>query len=592
MLELRQLCYHKGCFSWAMLIMNLSRAISALVLLCMLAIGITYWSINHADNPSISELTQSLDGVEESSLHSQLIPDTDLPPEGTRSLFDHIIAQNDGLPYPFTEMIKLLQSQHPEGEAPLSLLIPDGRSLLKGQAGHHLPRILIAPDFQEENTPAGLGMNTQGQLFVALVEGANEIEVLSYNEGAGRFEFQLVQNYCEGCVPRIVYTRRAICLTCHQGGGPIFSQRPWQETNGQLSVAKRIQAARGNEPYWGVDIEQPLATPERFDELTDVGNFHVASQRVWLDACGVEGNECRRALLSLALRYADQPGLFDSMSKEVNTLLKLWANTYPETGIKVPQSDLANRDPSGESNTFTEWLYATLTPDISFGDGAKDNEDLNAFEKLPPLPPRQDPLTKREPKQTLSKSDIDGVYGIASFFTDSDLKTLNAHYSYKIDAILQRVSDLPVEFFEAKPFSRVATMKALLAKDLQYCCLDTSDMSLPRVSSAPKLEINEYQELKLFEQYCFTCHRGNPAKRLDFMSGDNEQIVLDKIKDKAEIRDVLDWERYQNTDKESTLMPPRDSVQYKMLVEALSDEGKEGDELQQMRDTVPSLFSF
>ncbi|WP_197482810.1 hypothetical protein, partial [Oleiphilus sp. HI0128] len=92
------------------------------------------------------------------------------------------------------------------------------------------------------------------------------------------------------------------------------------------------------------------------------------------------------------------------------------------------QSDLANRDPSGESNTFTEWLYATLTPDISFGDGAKDNEDLNAFEKLPPLPPRQDPLTKREPKQTLSKSDIDGVYGIASFFTDSDLKTLNAHY--------------------------------------------------------------------------------------------------------------------------------------------------------------------
>ncbi len=572
--------------------MNLSRVLSALALVCMLAIGLAYWSINHADKPSISELTQSLDGVEETSLHSQLIPDTDLPPEGTRSLFDHLIAQNDGLPYPFSEMIKLLQSQHSEGEAPLSLLIPDGRSLLKGQANHHLPRILISPDFQEENTPAGLGMNTQGQLFVAFVEGANEIEVLSYNEGAGRFEFQLVQNYCEGCVPRIVYAPRAICLTCHQGGGPIFSQRPWQETNGQLSVAKRIQAARGNEPYWGVAVEQPLATPERFDELTDVGNFHVASQGVWLDGCGLAGNECRRTLLSLALRYADQPGLFDPKSEEVNTLLKLWANTYPEQGIKVPQSDLANRDPSGETNTFTEWLYATLTPDISFGDGAKDNEDLKAFEKLPPLPPRQDPLTLRAPKLTLTKMDIDGVYGIASFFTDSDLKTLNTSYGYKLDAILQGVADLPIEFFDAEPFSRVKVMQALLDSDPLYCCLDTSEMSPPRVSSAPKLEIKEHQELKLFEQYCFTCHRGNPAKRLDFMSGDKEQIVLDKIKDNAEIRDVLDWERYQHTDKESTLMPPRDSVQYKMLVDALGEEGKESDELQQMRNTVPSLFSF
>lgn len=572
--------------------MKFTKVLAAVGLIGFVAVALAYWSINHAEKQSISELSASLDKEKVSSLHSQIIPDTDLPPKGTRSLFDHLIAQNDGLPFPFSEVIGLLKTQHPEGKAPLSLLIPDGRSLLKGQADDHLPRILIAPDFQEENTPAGLGAIPQGQLFVALVEGANEIEVLSYNEGAGRFEFQLVQNYCEGCVPRIVYARRAICLTCHQGGGPIFSQRPWQETNGQLSVAKRIQAARGNEPYLGVEIEQPLSTPERYDELTDVGNFHVVSQRVWLDGCGLEGSECRRTLLSLALRYADQPGLFDPNSAEVKNLLTLWESTFPESGIDVPQSDLANRDPSGQSNNFTEWLYATLTPDINFGEGAQDNEDLDAFEKLPTLPPRQDPLTKRPPKQTLSKADIDGVYGIASLFTESDLKTLNATYQYKLEAILQRVADLPVELFDAKPFSRVKTMKALLNSDLEYCCMDTSEMSPPIASSAPKLEITEHQELKLFEQYCFTCHRGNPAKRLNFMSGDTEKVVLDKIKETSEIRDVLDWLRYQNTDKESTLMPPRDSVQYEMLVEALNEEGRKVDELQQMRDTVPSLFSF
>lgn len=318
----------------------------------------------------------------------------------------------------------------------------------------------------------------------------------------------------------------------------------------------------------------------------------MATQRVWLDACGAEGNECRRTLLSLAMRYADQPGLFDAKSEEVQALLKLWENSYPEAGIDVPESDLANRDPGRESETFTEWLYATLTPDINFGDGAKDNEDLNAFEKLPPLPPRQDPLTRRPAKQTLSKLDIDGVYGLANMFTESDLKNLNEAYDYKLDSLLQKIAELPASFFDAQPFSRVKVMKALLDRDLQYCCLDTSEMSPPRVSSAPKLEINEYPELKLFEQYCFTCHRGNPSKRLDFMSGDDELTVLEKIKDKTEIRDALDWERYENTDKASTLMPPKDSVQYEMLIQAHNEHGSKEEALQQMRDTVPGMFGF
>lgn len=570
--------------------MKLTKLLSALGLVGVVAIAIAYWTINYSDKPSISELSQSISS-DEHSLYDRVIPNTDLPPEGTRSLFDHLIAQNDGLPYPYSEVIEMLTKLDPEGSAPLSLLIPDGRSLLKGQADNHLPRIVTTPDFQEANTTVGLGMNMQGQLFVAMVEGANEIEVISYNEGAGRFEFQLVQNYCEGCVPRIVYAPRAICMTCHQdGGAPVFSVRPWQETNGQLSVAKRIEHARGHkEDYWGVPIEQPLAVPERFDELTDVGNFHVVSQRVWLDGCGLEGNECRRTLLSLALRFADQPGLFDVKSEEVNKLLSLWANSFPEKGITVPQSDLANRNPGGDANTLTEWLYATFTPDINFGEGAKSNEDLNAFEKLPPLPPRQDPLTLREPKQILTKTDIDGVYGIASFFTDDDMKTLSAFYKYDLDAITQKVAELPNELFSAAPFSRIKVMEALLDRSLQYCCLDTSEMSPPIVSSAPKLEITEHTELKNFEQYCFACHRGNPVKRLDFMSGETEQVVLDKIKDKAEIRDVLDWERYENTDKASTLMPPRDSVQYKMLMEA---QATNSEALQTMRDTVPSLFSF
>ena len=276
-------------------------------ILILAGLAYIFWNINYSNAPSITELTESKIPAAE-TLFNRVIPDSDLPPEGTRSLFDHLVANNDGLPFPFGNFIDLLQQTSPDGTPPLTLLIPSGRSLLKGQTDNRRPRIVLASDFQGPNTPAGLGLATQGQLFLAFTEEADEIEVLSYNEAAGRFEFQLVQNYCEGCVPRIVYARRAICQTCHHGGAPIFSQRPWNETNGQLAVSTAIRQARSSdEPYFGVSVEQPLAVPERIDALTDIGNFYVVTQRLWLDGCGEQGEECRRTMLSLALLYADQP---------------------------------------------------------------------------------------------------------------------------------------------------------------------------------------------------------------------------------------------------------------------------------------------
>ena len=70
------------------------------------------------------------------------------------------------------------------------------------------------------------------------------------------------------------------------------------------------------------------------------------------------------------------------------------------------------------------------------------------------------------------------------------------------------------------------------------------------------------------------------------MSGDDEQQVLKKIQAKNEIREALDWERYEKTDQAAKLMPPKDSVQYKQLSQA-DDQDRI-----KMRETVPSLFSF
>ncbi|MEK6789014.1 MAG: hypothetical protein AABY68_08705 [Pseudomonadota bacterium] len=564
------------------------KSLKILLLAILVMAALIWWFKPASSDASITALVKP-PAAQAGSVHASKVASTDLPPPGTRSLFDHVIAQNDGLPYPFEKLVKLLQDQHPQGELPVAVMIPHGRSLLKAQADNQHPRLLVAADFEAPNKAGGLGLAPRGQLFLGFVEQASEIEVLSYNEGAGRFEFQLVQNYCKGCVPRIVYARRAICTTCHQGGGPIFPQRPWNETNGQPEIAAAIAQARGTAPYMGIAVRQPLSAPERFDQLTDIGSFFNVTQKLWLDGCGLEGNDCRRLMLKLALRYADSPGSFDVGSPDARTLQQLQARHFPAAGIAVPESDLFNRDPLAEQQGIKGWWRSLWVRPIKPGEGAKNNEDLTAFDKLPKLSVRLDPLSLRPPKQILKASDLDGVYGLASMFSEADLASLGALTGYDTKRLEARVEQLPDALFAAKPFVRIEMLRALLAQPAAYCCLDTAEMSPPVASGVPPLKIVKHPELKAFEQYCFACHRGNPAKRLNFMAGAREDEVLANIQAKTDIREALDWARYVGTEKASKLMPPQDSVQYQELKAA---QDKDSNTLARMRDVVPSLFGF
>ena len=536
-------------------------------------------------------------------LSDSVLSSEDLPPPGTRSLFDHLVAQNDGLPYPFDQLVEMIRQQDPEGAAPVALTIPQGRSLLKGQADFHHPRVLVAADFQARDTPAALGIAPRGQLFLGFVENAGEIEVISYNEAAGRFEFQLVQDYTEHGQRRIVYARRAICTTCHQGGAPIFPQRPWNETSGQPEVAQKIRDARGgDQPYLGLPPAQPLAMPERFDELTDSGNFIAVTQRLWIDGCGggADGVACRRLMLKLALRYAGDPGRFDAASAEAAMLRELQARAWPADGIAVPESDLRNRDPLAERRGLKGFFRNLLSPPPEPGEGARSNEDLAAFERLPKLPLELDPLTPRPPKKRLGAQDIDGVFGLAVLFTEDDLRLLGHRTDFVPARLDSSIDALPSAFFAPAPFSRVRTMQALLGVSgspggkastaaLAYCCLDTTEMSPPQASGIPPLALAADSPLQDYEDYCFACHRGNPAQRLDFMSGASEAAVLENLRAKAEIRDALDWERYRGTDQANKIMPPEDSPQRAKLEAALQ---KDPQLLQRMREQVPALFEF
>lgn len=523
-----------------------------------------------------------------SELTARVISDEDLPPEGTRSLFDHFLAQHDGLAWPFERLLAQLAAAHPDGQAPVSVLIPHGRSLLKGQADEALPRIIVAADFEQANNLASYGWRPRGQLFMGFVERANEIEVISYNEAAGRYEFQLVQNYCADCVPRIVYAQRAVCTTCHQGKAPIFPLRPWNETSAHQAVGDAIRAARGDaSPYQGVPLQTSLSAPERIDFLTDAANFVPVTQRLWLEACGPAGSDCRRLALTLALSYAISPGSFREDSPAAERL-KAWQREHlPAAGIPVPSPDLINRDPLAERQGLKGWWRQLTTRQIRTGDGATNNEDLGAFEKLPPLAAEVDPLTPRPALKTITGDDLDLVYGLAAMFTASDIAEIAAWLKHDAGAVAPWLARLPAEAFAPAVFSRVDWMQRLLGARA-YCCLDTRDMSPPITSAEPPLVITQHAVLNDYQRYCFACHRGNPVQRLNFMSGADEATVLANIRNTRDIREVLDWQRYEGTEKASKLMPPADSVQYQRLRQSEHVEAT----LQRMRDAVPSLFGF
>ena len=546
--------------------------------------------------PSISERAQH-SAVPLDALSAKVIPGDDLPPGGTRSLFDHLIAQNEQLPYPFEKLVALIQAQDPDGRAPVALLIPKGRSLLKASAHFEKPRVLVAADFQAPNTEAAFGLPARGRLFMGFVEDAAEIEVISYNEAAGRYEFQLVQDYREKGVPRIVYARRAICTTCHQGAAPIFPQRPWSETNANPEIARRIAEARGEDRYHGVPAAIALAVPERFDELTDIANLVPVTQRIWLDGCGdgAAGNACRRELFRLAVDFAIDPGGFDAGGAATEKLRAMQVASWPAAGIAVADPDIRNRDPLAEQPGAREWLRGLLLPRRK-ETGLDANESVAAFERLPKLPAELDPVVHRAPKRVLTPAVVDGVFGLAQLLTAADVQLLERAAG---DARRRHaaIAGLPDALFEPAPFVRVRMLNALLQqlpgalrqKPRDYAFLDTSAMSPPQALGVAPLELADGSPLVPFAQYCFACHRGNPAKRLDFMAGKDEAQVRANLEATGAIRDVLDWNRYRGTDKEGTLMPPADSLQRRALEAAVAQDPQL---LEEMRKVVPALFDF
>jgi hypothetical protein len=416
----------------------------------------------------------------------------DLPPVG-HSRFDALIG-NEAVPYPFSSLMKKINAQmqpDPGGLPPLKVtLIPLGRSLQKDAGApdyFRFPRVVAAADGNNRPGIAPL----KDRLFLGFHEKGEVVEVISYNDAAGRFEFQVVRDYAPGKTPKIFYARRALCLACHQNGAPIFARPLWDETPANPEIATRLKKARSNfykVKLTGTDIAYFI------DASADRASQFSVWQTLWRQGCGEDaaGARCRRDVFATALDYAKNGRLPHADS--LPALTARWKTLWPK-GLAIPNPDLPNRDP--------------LAP---LQDAAND------------------PLLPRPPLEIWQSPDVTAfVVGLAGMLDVPVVGALPADLNAALDRMLAD------GHFDAQPFTAALldNLHGALGKPRAHA---QTKLPHPRVEPVSAAANNPL--MAPFRAHCATCHDTTLPHPPNFLHGSATQVEanLDQCAERIFVR--------------------------------------------------------
>jgi hypothetical protein len=376
-------------------------------------------------------------------------PGPSLPPAG-RSLFDRVVAGAGGrVPFPFAALARTIEERLGPGAwgAVKRVLIPRGRSLQRdagAPAFFRHPRAVLAVDAEPAGHMAS-ALFLKDRLYLGYQETAAILEVISYNETAGRFEFQVVKDYRPGAAPRLFYANRALCTACHQNGAPIFARQLWDETNANPGVARLLREERRD--FYGFPVELGVDEPYAIDVATDRANLLSAWQLLWDEGCGgsPEGVSCRAALFAAALRLRLAGGRAVDVRPAAlgGTLAARWRARWPR-GLAVPTADILNRNPL---------LSATHTAGPRAGSSAARTTvtTLARLVEQTDVPTEFEPLNPRLPAETWTFAEpavlLDRlVRGLSEFLTEADVRRVSARLdSEKAPARDRRAAQCDVE---------------------------------------------------------------------------------------------------------------------------------------------------
>ena len=334
-----------------------------------------------------------------------------LPPAGG-SAFDALFTvERDGswvyhVPYPFSRLMDRLDRavgiESADVESSLkSVLIPFSRCVNRDLVNPRqlsFPRMVVGVDSESSTVAEERPVFIKNRVFLGYQPKANIIEVISYNDAAGRFEFQVVSDYREGGKPKVEYANRTLCISCHQNGGPIFSRAPWSETSSDNEISEQLMA----EGAGGIDrLIYPTGTVDR---ATDQARLFNAYQMLWGSLCeGKNRNDsirCRAGLFELMLekRFFRIRGAYTDSEHVSKFFVPIAGVNFIErwpSGIPVPTADIPNRRP-----------MRIATPTM--------------------VTPRVDPLRPRPTRLVLPFEEISRLIdGLAQFLPFADIKSLN-----------------------------------------------------------------------------------------------------------------------------------------------------------------------
>ena len=346
------------------------------------------------------------------------VPGPDLPAAG-RSLFDHVVG--DAPPFPFAATLRKIE-EHLGPVRIERILIPLGRSLQRSIASpdfFQYPRAIAVVDSEP---PGRVMAYLKDRLFLGYQEKANVIEVLSYNEAAGRFEFQLVKDYRQGAAPRVFYASRAVCITCHQNQAPIFSRQLWDETNANPRISQLL-LAHGRAQY-DFPIQQTADVPYQVDNAVHRANELSAYQLLWREGAGDDPRgaasiRLRARWLAEILEYRlcnargfERGPLF--RTELLEPLQAHWRKRWPK-GLAIPNPEIPNRNPLSR---------------LSRGGPKADSEMIAALtEQQKQIEPQFEPAIRRPPLEIWRATDEDRlervILGLSNFLAEDDVRTLD-----------------------------------------------------------------------------------------------------------------------------------------------------------------------
>jgi hypothetical protein len=542
---------------------------SALMLAAALALaGWDYWRKSPpaaADTTLAATPEHAVDGPEAHAPAATWLvaPDAygdDLPPLGA-SLFDRHVAALGGaaaLPYPFERLLQRVEGDArcadlPDGRCLVRVLIPIGRSLQRLAAApdfFRYPRIVAAMAGEPAGEPAGDGPLQRDRLYLGHVGNSDIIEVISYNEAAARFEFQLVLDYRAGASPRVVYAPRALCLSCHQNHAPIFSRPLWQETNANPAVAARLAAWQ--QSFDGVPVQRGIDLPTAIDAAAARASRFALWQTLWQTGCGdgERGARCRAALFEAALHYR-ATGRHDYAAARREAIrpafAAAWQDRWPG-GLALPDPNIPNRDP---------------LPDDAAPAGGVLLANIRApFEPLAPRAPLE--IWRQADDARINET----IAGLADFLDARDLARLDTALAGRVaePADFARVSRAIAALaaadagpFAAAPFRRDRLMSALLAQLGQAAASGWSPLAVaPPVRDAPQFP--PAPSAGLFQRYCAPCHQTPVSSPPNFLHGDDATVRARLTHCAARIRYRLAMWQLSPDARPKTPMPPQQAL--------------------------------